>query len=152
MAKESWPILAPGPASDLAAQKAADCGAFALRLLYQGALRVEKPAQRLLAYQAPCHLRLSQGARPALELLSAIDGVELFDLSMGCCGQGGTYGMERAGASVAEARGRLLAEALAQRPYEGVVSECEACRMALGRISGLKAWHPLEILAESLSL
>jgi glycerol-3-phosphate dehydrogenase subunit C len=150
MVKESWPLLAPGRDADLIAERAAEAGGFVASRLGQGGRPALKPAKRLLAYQAPCHLRLIQSARPAFELASLVPGIELVDLGQGCCGLGGTYGMERANAGPAEAAAAKLKAALAERPYEGVVSECEACRMQLGRVSGLKALHPLELVAEAL--
>jgi glycerol-3-phosphate dehydrogenase subunit C len=150
MVKELWPSL-NGEAAEAAADRAAEATGFIL-----GALRARlaetglKPAKRHLAYQAPCHLRLSQSRLPAFGLARLIPGVELHDLGQGCCGQGGTYGMERANANVAATIGRRFEAALNERPYDGLVSECEACRMRLASLSGLKTWHPLEILAEAI--
>jgi glycerol-3-phosphate dehydrogenase subunit C len=150
MAREFWPLLVKTPQAAKVASQAAEAGAFLLSLAQSGKLPKFSRSNRLLAYQAPCHLALSQAPWPAFDLIGLIEGARLFDLGQGCCGQGGTYGMEAANASVAKAASEKLSRALAERPYEAVVSECEACRMRLGAVSGLKTLHPFEVLAEAL--
>jgi glycerol-3-phosphate dehydrogenase subunit C len=85
-----------------------------------------------------------------LSLLSLIPDLKVADIDQGCCGLGGTHGLSAGNAPASAEIGRRLGRALARDAYDGVVSECEACRMRLSSLSGLKARHPLEVLAESL--
>jgi len=118
-----------------------------------------RPPQRALplrvAYDDPCHLLHGQGiSRQPRELLSAVPGVELFDLpgSRDCCGAAGIYSVTHR-----EMSKRLLDRkmaALRETRPDVITTGNPGCLMQFAagvREQGLtiEVLHPVEILARA---
>jgi glycerol-3-phosphate dehydrogenase subunit C len=103
------------------------------------------------AYFAPCHLRSLGIGLPALEILRLIPGAQIDNIEADCCGLGGTFGFKREKYGVSQEIGRDLADAIDRIKPEVVLTDCEACRMQIRHLTGLKVLHPIQVLRDALS-
>jgi glycerol-3-phosphate dehydrogenase subunit C len=103
-----------------------------------------------VAYFAPCHLRSLGIGLPALEILRLIPGAQIDNIEADCCGLGGTFGFKKEKYGVSQEIGRDLAEAIDRIKPEVVLTDCEACRMQIRHLTGLKVLHPIQILRDVL--
>jgi glycerol-3-phosphate dehydrogenase subunit C len=102
------------------------------------------------AYFAPCHLRSLGIGLPALEILHLIPGAQINNIEADCCGLGGTFGFKKEKYEVSQEIGRDLAEAIDRIKPEIVLTDCEACRMQIRHLTGLKVFHPIQVLRDAL--
>jgi len=102
------------------------------------------------AYFAPCHLKSLGIGLPALEILRLIPGAQIDNIEADCCGLGGTFGFKKEKYGVSEEIGRDLVEAIDRIKPEVVLTDCEACRMQIRHLTGLKVLHPIQILRDAL--
>jgi glycerol-3-phosphate dehydrogenase subunit C len=102
------------------------------------------------AYFAPCHLRSLGIGLPALEILNLIPGLRVDPIDADCCGLGGTFGFKKEKYEISQEIGKDLAEAIDRLRPEIVLSDCEACRMQIRHLTGLKVLHPIQILRDAL--
>lgn len=117
-------------------------GASPTELDWQG------PSLRI-GYHLPCHLKAQQIGNPSLALLGEIPGVELVNLDAGCCGMAGTFGMKAATYDLSMLSGRPLFQRIAEVAPDLVASECSTCRMQIVQATGLRAVHPIILLADA---
>jgi glycerol-3-phosphate dehydrogenase subunit C len=103
------------------------------------------------AYFAPCHLRALGMGLPAVEILRFVPGLQLENIDADCCGLGGTYGFKREKYDISQEIGRDLAEAIDRLKPDIILSDCEACRMQIRHLTGLKVLHPVQILRDALT-
>jgi glycerol-3-phosphate dehydrogenase subunit C len=102
------------------------------------------------AYFAPCHLRSLGIGLPALEILRLIPGAQIDNIEADCCGLGGTFGFKKEKYGVSQEIGRDLAEAIDRLNPDVVLTDCEACRMQIRHLTGLKVLHPIQVLRDAL--
>ncbi len=100
-------------------------------------------------YHVPCHLRALQVGLPASERPSLIPGLRVKELPEGSCGLAGTYGYKREKYTVASEVGEEIFQALRKLKARMVISDCEACRMQIGRPTGVETFHPIQILRQA---
>ena len=100
-------------------------------------------------YHVPCHLRALQIGLPALEILSLIPGLQIFELPEGCCGLAGTYGFKKEKYEVAMEVGEGLFQEIGRLKAKIVVSDCEACRLQIHHQTGVRTLHPIQILRQA---
>ncbi len=108
------------------------------------------PLRRRVAYHVPCHLRALGIGTPAVKLLDAVPGLEVTILDDACCGLAGSYGFKRKHEKTAQSIGERAARNILGTGADVVTSDCGACRMQLGQMSGLPALDPVELLVLSL--
>jgi len=87
---------------------------------------------------------------PALEILRLIPGLKIDNLDADCCGLGGTYGFKKEKYEISQEIGRDLAKAIDRLKPEIILSDCEASRMQIRHLTGLKVLHPIQILRDAL--
>ncbi|MBI4557506.1 MAG: hypothetical protein HY706_07985 [Candidatus Hydrogenedentes bacterium] len=65
-----------------------------------------------------------------------------------CCGMGGTFGLKAGplGYELAQTVGEPLFKAFKEANIEAIVTESSVCRMHLLEGTGLRVYHPLELL------
>jgi len=102
------------------------------------------------AYFAPCHLRALGIGLPAVEILRLVPGLQLDNIEADCCGMGGTYGLKKEKYEISQEIGKDLAKAVDRLKPEIILSDCEACRMQIRHLTGLKVLHPIQILRDAL--
>jgi glycerol-3-phosphate dehydrogenase subunit C len=102
------------------------------------------------AYFTPCHLRSLGIGFPALEILRLIPGLKIDNVDADCCGLGGTYGFKKEKYDISQEIGGDLTKAVDRLKPEAILSDCEACRMQIRHLTGLKVLHPIQILRDAL--
>jgi len=102
------------------------------------------------AYFPPCHLRALGIGLPALEILQLIPGLKIDHIAADCCGMGGTYGFKKEKYKLSQEIGRDLAGAVDRLEPQIILTDCEACRMQIRHLTGLKVLHPIQILRDAL--
>ena len=73
----------------------------------------------------------------------------MIDLSAGCCGMAGTFGMKAGTYDLSLAVGEPLFKRVAEVSPALLASECSTCRMQLAHATGLPVVHPVELLARA---
>jgi glycerol-3-phosphate dehydrogenase subunit C len=123
------------------------------RLLHEGKLRTDFEELRLkVAYYAPCQQRGHGMGFPAVELLRLVPGLEVVHVEGSCCGTAGTYGLKREKHAIAMAVGEPLFAAIKAVSPDLVACDSETCRWQIAQATGLKAVHPVEVLARAYGL
>jgi len=120
-------------------------------LVWQGEL---DPAFGALAervvYHGPCQLRTHGVGQPAVELLAALDGIDLAESGVECCGIAGTYGFKTEKHEIARRVGEPLRARAAEHRAQRFACDSETCRWQIEALTGLPARHPVELLAEAM--
>jgi glycolate oxidase iron-sulfur subunit len=110
-----------------------------------------------VAYQDACHLANAQGVtRPPRELLRAIPGLELLELTDAhlCCGSAGTYNLDQPeiAASLGEKKARAIIASGADTVASGNIGCLTQIRSHLARLgSPIRARHTLQVLRDAYS-
>ncbi|MBM4333293.1 MAG: anaerobic glycerol-3-phosphate dehydrogenase subunit C [Deltaproteobacteria bacterium] len=148
--KQEYDSILHIPGASILSEHLSEISQFLLRLHEEGKLNTSfKRISDTYYYHAPCHLRALQVGLPALDLLSLIPGLKVIELPEGCCGLAGSYGFKREKYAVAREVGEEIFQALRKRKAKVVISDCEACRMQIGSQTGVKTYHPVQILRQA---
>ncbi|NGO72431.1 FAD-binding and (Fe-S)-binding domain-containing protein [Streptomyces boncukensis] len=120
-----------------------------------GRLRLREgawPARRRLLYHGHCHQKAEVGTAATVELLRRIPGAEVEEVDAGCCGMAGSFGFESEHyeLSLAVGRDRLFPAVEAEPTDTVVVASGVSCRQQIAHGTSRRAWHPLELLRESV--
>jgi len=118
-------------------------------LWWDGELEIEASLGRRVLYHGPCQLRSHGFGFPASDVLSRLEGMELAESGVECCGSAGTYGFKADKREIAFKVGRPLAERAREHGAEVVACDSETCRWHIQQLTGLPARHPVELLAEA---
>jgi FAD/FMN-containing dehydrogenase/Fe-S oxidoreductase len=149
---DEWPDLVPGPA----ARRVAAAVHLADGWL---AKQVESRRCRLTLARQPgtcvlhghCHQKALVGAGGSAAALRLVPGLDVTLLDTGCCGMAGSFGYESAHFDVSAKIANLdLLPALQAAPAAEVAAPGTSCRHQIRDLSGRRARHPLEIIADSL--
>ena len=102
--------------------------------------------------QGHCHQRALVGIGNAMDVLSKIPGCEAEEISSGCCGMAGSFGLEKEHYDVSMKIGEQeLFPAIRERQNGAtVVSEGMSCRHQIEDGTGVKAKHLVEVLADAI--
>ncbi|MFC1780662.1 anaerobic glycerol-3-phosphate dehydrogenase subunit C [Planctomycetota bacterium] len=129
---------------------------YLLGLYNQGKLKSrtssnqQTPTERFV-YHLPCHLCALGDETATIKLLHELCGIEVANLSAGCCGIAGTFGMQKKNYELSSKIGSELKNALENSPIENVLTECSTCKMQIEHISNSQVSHPIKILARCQS-
>jgi Fe-S oxidoreductase len=104
---------------------------------------------RKLLVQPHCHHYSIMGYGPDRRLLESM-GCDV-EVSAGCCGLAGNFGMEAGHYEVSEqiARGGILARAEAS-PDREILADGFSCRTQVADLAGLEGRHLVQVLADAL--
>ena len=105
-------------------------------------------ARRVL-YHGPCQLRSHGVGLPAAEMLGGLEGIELAESGVECCGIAGTYGFKSEKFEIARRVGEPLRARASDHRAEQVACDSETCRWQIRALTGLPARHPVELLDEA---
>lgn len=108
------------------------------------------PLDIKVAYHIPCHLKALGIGYPLREILLQIPSLKSFVRDENCCGLSGSYGFKKENEKTSQTIGKLAAETLQNTGAQVIISDCGACRMQLGHLTGLPALDPIEIILSSL--
>jgi glycerol-3-phosphate dehydrogenase subunit C len=139
-----------GPEWDELAASVYDLFELLRAMVWEGEL--EPPAGRFssrVLYHGPCQLRGHGIGLPAMELLAGLEGVELAESGVECCGVAGTYGLKSEKYEIARRVGEPLRARAAEHAAELVACDSETCRWQIHALTGLPARHPVELLADA---
>ena len=114
-------------------------------------IRYSKEPGRVMV-QGHCHQRALVGMGKAMGVLSQISGCEVEEISSGCCGMAGSFGLEKEHYEVSMKIGeQALFPAIRERQNGAtVVSEGMSCRHQIEDGTGVKARHLVEVLADAI--
>ena len=149
--REEYPsLLGDGPAQRVAA-RIVEAGHFFAEKLKQGQTAAGASPERInVVYHMPCHMKLIAPESAGLWILRQIKNLGVIHLEQGCCGMGGTFGLKRGSYDLSQEIGAPLFSAIRKEVPDLIASECSACRIQLQQATGIRAVHPLEILAASI--
>ncbi|MGH7921911.1 MAG: anaerobic glycerol-3-phosphate dehydrogenase subunit C [Candidatus Dormibacteraceae bacterium] len=102
--------------------------------------------QRRILYHAPCQLRSHGIGVPGVEVLQELDGVDLEETNVECCGIAGTYGLKKEKYAIAQRVGAPIKERAEEHRADLVACDSETCRWQIEQLTGLPARHPVELL------
>ena len=103
-------------------------------------------------YHPPCQLKSHAIGTPAIEVLQLIPDLELIHSEAECCGVAGTYGLKSEKAQVARDVGGILFDQAGEVSPDLILSDSETCRWWIEKHAGVKAVHPLQLLARALDI
>ncbi len=152
MALDDWFRLLPGDERVAAVAAATRSGlGLVADLAASGRLRFAGPASAIV--HPHCHEKALWGPGETERALRAVPGLDLRVLDCGCCGMSGVYGYQadHYALSVAMAERALLPAVRAAAPAAAVLATGTSCRSQIADLSGRRARHPLEFLAEHLA-
>jgi glycerol-3-phosphate dehydrogenase subunit C len=126
---------------------------FLASLHIEGRLKTDfKPMERTVPYHAPCQLKAHGIGRPALDVLDLIPGLRTIELDAECCGIAGTYGYKVEKRQIAEDVGAHLFKRIRDSQSDLVVCDTETCRWQIAQMTGVRAVHPIELIAEAYGI
>jgi glycerol-3-phosphate dehydrogenase subunit C len=126
---------------------------FLLLLHERGELRTDfQPLPLTVPYHAPCQQRGHGIGKPALDLLTLIQDLQVIDLDVDCCGIAGTYGLKKEKYEISMAVGERLFTALRESGNDLAACDSETCRWQIEHGAGVHAVHPVELLHRAYGL
>lgn len=110
-----------------------------------------RPVGLSVAYHAPCHLKAldSDIIGRRLRLMRKIPGLTITEISRGCCGMGGTFGIRRSHYELSMAIGQPLFEAIRESGSDIAATECFGCRLQIRHGTRMKVTHPVLIMGKA---
>ena len=114
-------------------------------------IRYSKEPGRVML-QGHCHQKALVGMGKAMDVLSQLPGCEVDEISSGCCGMAGSFGLEKEHYDVSMKIGEQdLFPAIRERQNGAtVVSEGMSCRHQIEDGTGVRAKHLVEVLADAI--
>ena len=105
-----------------------------------------------MLFHGHCHQKALVGTGAAMGLLNSIDGVEVTEISSGCCGMAGSFGYEVEHYDISMQIGEMdLFPAIREQQGEFVVvAEGVSCRQQIAHGTSRQARHLVEVLADAL--
>jgi Fe-S oxidoreductase len=100
-----------------------------------------------------CHAKSLVGTAPTLALMRAT-GAQVVEIPSGCCGLAGSFGYEAEHYALSMQNGELKllpAVRAAQAAGERVTAHGTSCRAQILDGAGVRAVHPIEMVAEGLA-
>jgi glycerol-3-phosphate dehydrogenase subunit C len=152
MIKHEYSRLLSIPGAEEVAPHLLDVFEFLRNLRESGNLNLNvKEVPLKAAYFAPCHLRALGIGLPAIDILRLVPGLQLDNIEADCCGMGGAFGFKKEKYEISQEIGKDLKEAIDRLRPQIILSDCEACRMQIRHLTGLKVLHPIQILRDALT-
>lgn len=137
----------------LIARHVYDAGEYLYKAHLSRQLRL--PHQSLpisLGYHAPCRLLAMKIGLPFVHLLRLIPHLEIEVSPAGCCGMGGTFGMQATNYPASLRIGRPLHTWLRYPTLQAGVTECTACKLQMEHKTTKPILHPMKILARAYGI
>jgi Fe-S oxidoreductase len=145
--KDSYPVLLPESAeAKLVAGMTQEI--FAYLLAHQPEPKTKPLSGQVFGFHCSCHQRPMGAGKEAVAWLERY-GATMKRIETGsCCGMGGTFGLKHGplGYDLSQAVGEPLFKLVRESGVEAIVTESSVCKMQLEEGTGLKVWHPLELI------
>jgi Fe-S oxidoreductase len=150
---QEYPRLLDHPDVHVVAEHTVEAGAFLASLLKDRPDdRLFSPLPLMAAYHTPCHARALHGASPYVPLLERIPGLQFEELSLGCSGMAGAFGLTAENFDASLAIGRGLIDRMARPGVQAGVTECSSCKLQMEQGSSAPTLHPIKLLALACGL
>ena len=109
------------------------------------------PHPQKILLHGHCHQKALVGVKDTQAALAMIRGSEVQLIDSGCCGMAGSFGYEHYEVSMAIGE-RVLFKAVRDAPGAVVIAPGFSCRHQIEHGTGRQARHPIELLAEHLTI
>jgi Fe-S oxidoreductase len=141
-----------GPEAEEVARAAAMADAFVGDSAKVSELSLAPRPGRVLLH-GHCQQKAVLGTSGTTAALRLVPGLEIKEIDSGCCGMAGSFGYEHGHFEIsALLANRVLIPAAVADPGARLVAPGFSCRSQIHGLAGLSAMHPMQVLAESLSL
>ena len=148
---KDYPGILDVPGGKKIAENTYNIHEYILKLMEEDYVKPDfGPVNMKIAYHIPCHLKALGIGYPAASLFSMIPGLEYHILDDNCCGLAGSYGFKKKNEDTAIKLGKIASSAILALEPDALVTDCGACKMQLGHLTGLKTLDPSEIIMEAL--
>jgi len=104
------------------------------------------------AYHSPCHSYAIKTSEDSVELLGSITDIKIEDLNSGCCGLAGTCGMQKKNYDLSVDIAKDMLDVIKKSDTDYIMTECSACKMQIGHLTGKEVVHPIVVLAKIYGL
>lgn len=149
---DEWPELAPGLDTRRIARSAALADDWLAGQAKAGKcdLSLRGRSEKCLLH-GHCHQKALCGLDGTVAALQLAPGLQVTPLDTGCCGMAGSFGFEREHYDLSVKIAELsLLPALAKAPDTLIVAPGTSCRHQIKDLTGRRALHPMEVLAERM--
>jgi len=111
-----------------------------------------KPVAKKIKYHGHCHQKALSSMAPLHKTLNLIPDVEVEQIPSGCCGMAGSFGYEKEHYEISMKIGELVLFPAVRdmADEELVVAPGTSCRHQIKDGTGMKSYHPAELLWKSL--
>jgi FAD/FMN-containing dehydrogenase/Fe-S oxidoreductase len=149
---DEWPELVPTAEAKRVAQSAFLADGWLAAQIEEGKCDLSLPtSDRRCLLHGHCHQKALHGVGASAPLLRRVPGMEVKVLDAGCCGMAGSFGFEKEHYDLSVKIANLaLIPALNSDSAATVVAPGTSCRHQILDLTGRKALHPLELIAEQL--
>ncbi|MEI6123704.1 MAG: FAD-linked oxidase C-terminal domain-containing protein [Bacteroidota bacterium] len=98
-----------------------------------------------------CHQKALSTTLPTKQMLEIPQNYQVDEIPSGCCGMAGSFGFEKEHYNLSMQIGEMvLFPAIRKAKNEIIAAPGISCRQQIQNGTGIKAWHPVEILFDSL--
>jgi FAD/FMN-containing dehydrogenase/Fe-S oxidoreductase len=150
---QEYPRLIDHPDVKVVAERTVEAGAFLAALLKDRPDdRLFSPLPLTAAYHAPCHSRALHNESPYVPLLERIPDLRFEEVSLGCSGMAGAFGLTAENFDTSLAIGRGLIDRMAEPTLQAGITECSSCKLQMEQGSSTPTLHPIKLLALACGL
>lgn len=149
---DEWPELVPSPDVRRIAAAAELADGWLAREVKAGHCTLPlAPRSGRCVVHGHCHQKALMRESGTIAALRLIPELEVTTLDAGCCGMAGSFGFEKEHYDISVQIANLgLLPKLAETPAATVAAPGTSCRHQIHDLAGLRALHPLEVLAAQL--
>lgn len=160
--RDEYPDIVPAEMREIAKQLAKNCllfDEFIMREVEAGRISSEafKEITAEIYLHGHCHQKSLIGVGKCAEMLKLIPGVKVNVIPSGCCGMAGSFGYEKEHYETSKAIGEMVLFPTVRKATEDkqkqviVAAPGTSCRQQIMDGTGVKAFHPIELLYHALS-
>ncbi len=146
--KKDYPEYFPGEQSESLSSVVRDFTDFIFEILKEKKFDKKRPLK--IAFHFPCHSAENDKSYTHLAVLKLLPGLEIIELPKECCGMAGTYGLKSENREISQKIGEPLFRIIKNERPDFIVTPCGMCRIQFQTHTGVKAIHPLKLIADNL--
>jgi FAD/FMN-containing dehydrogenase/Fe-S oxidoreductase len=134
--------------TELISKHVYEASSYLWQMHLQNQLELDFKAVTLsVVYHEPCHSRVLDQNRPALNLLRLIPGLQIQNADDGCSGMAGVFGLQRKNYRTSLRIGRGLINTMKETTAQFGATECTSCKLQMEQGTTKPTVHPVAILA-----
>lgn len=134
--------------TELISKNVYEASSYLWQMHLQNELELDFKAVTLsVVYHEPCHSRVLDQNRPALNLLRLIPGLQIQTADAGCSGMAGTFGLQRKNYRTSLRIGLGLINTMKDTSAQFGTTECTACKLQMEQGTTKPTVHPVALLA-----